>query len=441
MSSFLQQILIRPITHLKRVDFIFSTHRPNGFLQDKNQLKQSNQLNQLNQSNQLNQLNADTTLGYGLLIYMCIMVVVLTLVPFDFRVPDTIRLSLMPNLTDFTSNIILFVPVGFLFRLSRRKYRDPFCLMALAFGVLLSLAIESVQIFISSRYPQLSDIITNALGAWLGAILFMVLKRQLRQKQPFKVFALELPLMNLIYLLIPLMWLNGLATGKEGSRLWLLLLLGLLGSGVLLWIYKSRFTQTLRFSPNKLSLFAVGWFFTAAIPAMLNFPRQILAFGILIGLLVQIPARTPRRAKHVERRFELRALKMLLPLYAVYLLFLAGWPTTLPIEQWQFNINFEQLTFNEKIVFIFRFAEYLAAFTLLGYMVAEMRGRKNEALEKTLGWTFFISVAAAIFIQVLKTYPALNRINILPIIIITAASLYGAVIYRLQLSAIEHRDF
>lgn len=395
----------------------------------------------MNQLNQSIQSNADTTLGYGLLSYMCIMVVVLTLVPFDFRVPDTIRLSLMPNFTDFTGNIILFVPIGFLFRLSRGKNKDSFCLRAIVFGVLLSLAIESVQVFVSGRYPQLSDIITNGLGTWLGAILFMVLKRQLIEKQPFRVFALELPLMNLIYLLIPLIWLNGLATGKEGSRLSLLFFLALLGVGVLLWIYKSRFRPAQGLSPNKLSLFAMGWFFTAAIPAMFNFPRQILAFGILIGLLVQIPARRARKAKPAERRFELPALKLLLPLYAVYLLLLAVWPTTLPIERWQFNINFEQLAFNEKIVFIFRFAENIAAFTLLGYMVAEMRGRKNEAAEKTLGWTFFISIAAAIFIQVLKTYPALNRISILPIIIITAASLYGAVIYRLQLSAIEHRDF
>ena len=74
-------------------------------------------------------------------------------------------------------------------------------------------------------------------------------------------------------------------------------------------------------------------------------------------------------------------------------------------------------------------------------MIAEMRGRKNEPAGKTLGWTFFIAVAAAIFIEILKTYPALNKMNILPIVIITAASIYGAVIYRLQLSSIEKLSF
>jgi glycopeptide antibiotics resistance protein len=391
--------------------------------------------------NRLNQSNTDSTLGYALLIYMSIMVVILTLIPFDFRIPDTIRISLLLNFKDLISNIILFVPVGFLFRLSRGKHRDPFCLKAMAFGVLLSLAIETVQVFISGRFPQVSDIITNGMGTWLGGMIFMALTKKLKEKQPFRLFALELPLMNLVYLLIPLMWLNGLATGEEGSRLWLILLPGLLGGSVLSSIYKSRFRQAHGLSAGKLSLVAMGWFFTAAIPAMLNFPRQILVFGILVGLFAGIAARVHRKATNVERRFELPALKRIFPVYAVYLLLLAAWPTTLPIEQWQFSVDFEQFAFDEKIVFIFRFAEYIAAFTLLGYMIAEMRGRKNEPAGKTLGWTFFIAVAAAIFIEMLKTYPALNKMNILPIMIITAASIYGAVIYRLQLSSIEKLSF
>jgi glycopeptide antibiotics resistance protein/uncharacterized membrane protein len=382
-----------------------------------------------------------STLSYALLIYMSIMVVIMTLIPFELRAPDTIRIFLIPDFTDFVTNIIIFIPVGFLFRLSRGKNEDPFCLMALAFGVLLSLAIESVQVFISGRYPQVSDVIINGLGAWMGAMIFVVLKKKLIEKQTFKLFALELPLMNLVYLLIPLMWLNGLATGEEGSRLWLMLLLGLLGAGVLSSIYRSRFKYTKGLSPNKLWLFAMGWFFLAAIPAMLNFPKQILIFGILIGIFVQVLVRTPQRVKNEERRFELPALKRLLPVYAVYLLLLAAWPTTLPAGEWQFNISFEELAFNERIVFIFRFIEYIAAFTLLGYMIAEMRGRKNESVEKTLGWTFFIAAGSAIFIKILKTYPVLNNINILSIIVIISASIYGAVIYRLQLSAIERLDF
>lgn len=390
----------------------------------------------------MNQSNTNTTLGHALLIYMSIMVVTLTLIPFDFRRPDTIRIIFVVNFTDFITNIILFMPLGFLFSLTRGKSNDRFCLKALAFGGLLSLAIESAQIFISGRYPQVSDVIMNGSGAWLGAIVFRTLKIKLKEIQPFKLFALQLPLMNLIYLLIPLMWLDGLATAKEGSRLWLLLLLGMLGGGVLSAIYRFRFKPAGGLlSATKFSILAAGWFFTAAIPAMINFPKQILIFGLLIGIFAQIAAWLTRKTINEERRFELLALKRLLPLYAIYLLLLTAWPTTLPPQQWQFTINFEEFAFNERIAFIFRFVEHVAAFTLLGYMIAAMRGRKNESTEKTLGWTLFIAVAAAIFIEVLKTYPALNGINILAVIIITAASLYGAVIYRLQLAAIERLDF
>lgn len=392
----------------------------------------------MNQLNQPNPSSTTTPLGYALLIYMCIVVLLITLIPFEFRMPRTVRILLIPDFKDFITNIVLFIPLGFLFRLSRGKSSDPLCLTAFVLGMLLSLTIESAQVFIAGRYPQVSDVLLNGSGAWLGAMLFRVLKKNLNAKQPFKLFALELPLMNLVYLLVPLMWLNGLATGKESSRLWLMLLLGLMGGGVLSAIYRFRFKQPQGPSFYKLSLFTMGWFFTASIPAMINFPKQIFLFGIFIGIFVQIPARIAGRTQKEERRFELPALKLLLPVYAVYLLLLAAWPTTLPLEQWRFSINFEELVFNERIVFIFRFIEYVASFTLLGYMIAEMRGRKNESTEKTLGWTLSIAFVAAIVIEMLKTYPAISSFNILSIIIITSASIYGAVAYRLQLSAIEH---
>jgi hypothetical protein len=62
-----------------------------------------------------------STLSYSLLIYMSIMVVIMSLIPFEFRTPDEFRIFLIPDLTDFSINIILFIPVGFLFGLSRGK--------------------------------------------------------------------------------------------------------------------------------------------------------------------------------------------------------------------------------------------------------------------------------------------------------------------------------
>ena len=96
-----------------------------------------------------------------------------------------------------------------------------------------------------------------------------------------------------------------------------------------------------------------------------------------------------------------------------------------------------ELAFNDRIVFIFRFIEFIAAFTLLGYMIAEMRGRKNESFGKTLGWIFFITLSASVVIVILRGLSPLIAFDTVEIIIITAASIYGGVIYRLQLAAIR----
>jgi hypothetical protein len=96
---------------------------------------------------------------------------------------------------------------------------------------------------------------------------------------------------------------------------------------------------------------------------------------------------------------------MLIPIYVVYLFFLIFWPTTLPIGEWQARIDFQGLTLHERIVFIFRFIEFIAAFTLLGYMIAEMRGRKNESVGRPLAWIFFAALINSILIEIIRVYP------------------------------------
>ena len=382
-----------------------------------------------------------STLGYALLIYMCIVVVLITFIPFEFRMPESFHITWSTNFADLVTNIFLFVPIGFLLRLTRRKDTDFLCLQAIVFGVLLSFTVESAQVFIPGRYPQVIDVLTNSFGAWLGAIIFSLLKNGLKEEQVGRLFAPELPLVGLIYLLIPLMWLNGLATGEEESRLWLLLLLGVIGAGVICSVYINRFKHTGAFGYTKLTVFTMCWFCLCSLPVLINFPFKIVLFGAAVVLVVQILARMNKGGNIHDKRFEIPTIKKQLPVYMIYLLLVVAWPTTIPAGEWQYNIVFHELVFKERIAFIFRFIEFIAAFTLLGYMIAEMRGRKNERVEKTLGWTFFIAAGSAVLIEVLKAYPALNSTNILSIIIIILACLYGAVIYRLQLSAIERLYF
>jgi Mg/Co/Ni transporter MgtE len=70
-------------------------------------------------------------------------------------------------------------------------------------------------------------------------------------------------------------------------------------------------------------------------------------------------------------------------------------------------------------------------------MIAQMRGRKNESVGKTLGWIFLITLICSISIEIIRGYPPLLTSNISEIVFITTAGLYGGIIYRLQLAAIQ----
>lgn len=66
---------------------------------------------------------------------------------------------------DFPLNLALFVPAGALARLAGR--RTSACTAAAA---LLSLLIESAQMWILYRHPSQLDVLANALGALAGAL-------------------------------------------------------------------------------------------------------------------------------------------------------------------------------------------------------------------------------------------------------------------------------
>jgi len=69
-------------------------------------------------------------LSYALLMYMVGIVLPITLIPFQFYIPQEISSIWDINLNDSITNIFLFIPLGFLFRLSRRNHKDTLCLHA-----------------------------------------------------------------------------------------------------------------------------------------------------------------------------------------------------------------------------------------------------------------------------------------------------------------------
>lgn len=78
------------------------------------------------------------------------------------------------SLTDFVSNVLLFVPIGLLLVAAaekrwprRNRWLDAAVFLA---AVALSAAVESGQAFVSSRTPSFVDVVAKALGAASGIV-------------------------------------------------------------------------------------------------------------------------------------------------------------------------------------------------------------------------------------------------------------------------------
>lgn len=124
-----------------------------------------------------------------LLIALSFLAIVhLTLFPFNFAVPPGMSLAQAAqpfdwrpmdpyNLQDFCQNILLFAPFGFALgcQLRARAIRKHWLLpIAFAVCVLFSGSIEFLQQWLPSRDSALADIIANATGGLIGAIVVLL---------------------------------------------------------------------------------------------------------------------------------------------------------------------------------------------------------------------------------------------------------------------------
>jgi glycopeptide antibiotics resistance protein len=123
-----------------------------------------------------------------LLVLWALFIIYGTTIPFDFRFDaataaqgwahaqlQVFGLSAAHHLsrTDLFSNVLLFVPLGFLaFLTIRGRRRTPLAslLYSVGYGLALSLGVETLQLFSPLRTTAASDVLTNTLGAGLGAV-------------------------------------------------------------------------------------------------------------------------------------------------------------------------------------------------------------------------------------------------------------------------------
>ncbi len=73
-------------------------------------------------------------------------------------------------------NVLLFIPYGFLSSAAFRGMRN--ILSCTAFGAATSVGVECLQLVTGRGFFQLDDILTNAMGAMLGCMAYLLLFRK-----------------------------------------------------------------------------------------------------------------------------------------------------------------------------------------------------------------------------------------------------------------------
>ena len=370
-----------------------------------------------------------------LLGYLLGITVVITLAPFRFARPPVYHLSYQMDPGDMLANVLLFAPLGFLFRASATTPPGRRPLAAFAAGLAVSVALEAAQLFLPGRFSSPLDVATNALGAWLGARLHARVQARL-DADLVRGLGLELPLVNLVYLLVPLLWLDGMAAGHEAGRLVLGPLLGLAGGVVIAAIWRQQLRGLVVRTPGGLAAVAGVWYALGAFPGLVGRPVLLLAGALAIALLVRLEAGRPLPPAP-DRRFELPTLRRVWPLFGGYLVLSALWPLPWVAGAWRGGWALSDLGDMPGLVPLLRALEYLAAFTLLGYTIAEARGRRTESPARLTGGVAALCVGAAAILEGLRGFHPAHRASLLALLLAGAAGLYGGLIYRRQLAAVR----
>ncbi|MBP8925182.1 MAG: VanZ family protein [Pseudomonadales bacterium] len=370
-----------------------------------------------------------------LLAYVLVVLGVLTLSPFRFAWPTQWIVLWWGDFDDLPNNILLFVPLGFIFGLLRERASPRAALLsALLFGALASLAIETAQLFLQARSSSLLDGVGNALGCVLGALMCAALRAQMERRMP-GALTLDLPLINLLYLLLPLMWLAGTGIGAGRQHIWVLLPLGVTGALALAGVWRYRLHLALRAPRSQLLLIVTAWFMAGTVVSIKLAPGVVMVCAAVVLLAgVAMPCVQGPYAGG-ERRFEARILAMLWPWYLMYLLMLAlGMPPRLHAAL-DFAWIYPQHGFQRD--FTLRVVEQLGALTLLGYLIGETFGRSSVSARRVLLRNLFLGAAAVVLIEVAHGFRSDERASALRAVLGCVSVWFGTFLYVAQLNLVQ----
>lgn len=371
-------------------------------------------------------------LGRAILGYLATITFIITLAPFRFSARPVHGLTEVWDWSDVIMNVVMFVPIGFVYQLTRPAGSPVRWPRVLLLGLVLSGIIEFAQLFEATRYTSLIDLATNASGAVIGAWLYAVALRRIEGPSTVRTLALELPLMGLVYLLIPLMWLVGLAS-DGGSRAWLALPIIAFASGIIGTVYAAYLEPTGRMARGWLIVAVAGWYVVALLPGSIRQADLLLAGAALaIGVSWMRSLSTGRhRERTGTRRFEQPTLRLVLPLFATYLALSSLWPLDGADGSW--HVMLALLPAGEAgNAAIFVALEHVAAFTLVGYIVAELQGRDVDAYRDMMWRVVRWGGGLAVLLELARGFHPAYGASALMVVFTIGASIFGGSLYQLQ---------
>jgi hypothetical protein len=387
-----------------------------------------------------------TRLARAVLGYLTLNIAVITLAPFRFAMAPVNGITSIFGWRDAVLNIVLFLPLGFVYQLTRQDRTQARWLTAFGAGLFLSALIETAQVFAPGRYPSLSDLGTNALGAALGAYAASLAVQRTDGSRAVRAFALDLPLVGLTYLLLPVLWLTGLSASEGAQPAVLLPLISaawIMGSvhasyGASIPTEAER-DRVLRLGSGALLFLVVGLG-----PLAGANPLLVLWGGLCFVTFIVVRLRAPAawtvgRATDgtISRRFEGPTLRVALAPLIAFVVVLSAWPIAEPLGSWHGTWALTRGTDVPSDAALYRAMAVLAAYTAIGYGIAARNGRRIESLRglslRAFGW----ALAVALPLEWLRGWGATTAASATMLGMTSIAAVIGAGIYQLQLRHIQ----
>lgn len=367
-----------------------------------------------------------------LLCYVLGLAALATLSPFDFDLRHPHGYVWETSASDVALNLAFLFPVGFLLRLARAERAWPLALDALCLGLAVSLVLELSQLFLPSRVTSPTDVLTNGLGAWGGGLAHARIGRYLDRRLQ-RQLSLHLPLANLLYLSVPLLSLDALATRRWeacAAELPLAMFIAVIAAG----LYKHRLEGAEVPFPNVFAgsmglVFGIGY-----LPVVVRSGAVWAAGVLLMAALTRLVIAFGTRLPSSERRFVQITIRRAAPWYLAFVLVLGSQAT---LASWlRLDAPMSGGVIAGGQVLALQLLRDVTAFTLFGYLGSELHARSSETTLRVLGRVMSWTVPTALFVGGLRVHSFSDAI-FGKILLLCFGALAGGVIHRTQLRLVR----